>query len=468
MNETATATAPHEFDASLLREYDIRGVVGDTLHEADANAVGRAFGTMVRRAGGTRVITGYDGRHSSPALEQALVDGLKSVGLHVERIGLGPTPMMYHTAYDRRADAGIQITGSHNPPDYNGIKMVLNNAPVYGDMIQEIGRVAAAGDFDRGEGSDEQIDVHDAYIERLKRDYHGSRELKVAWDAGNGAAGDMLRRLVAELPGEHVLLFDDIDGDFPNHHPDPTVAKNLVDLQKAVAEHGCDLGVAFDGDGDRIGAIDATGEIVWGDQMLAIYANEVLADHPGATVLADVKTSQMLFDHVRALGGEPMMWKTGHSLLKAKMKEVGSPLAGEMSGHIFFADKFPGYDDALYCAIRLISIVADSDQSLEEMREALPKLLNTPEVRFEVDDARKFAIVDEVSARVKADDSLDIVDIDGVRVNTDDGWWLLRASNTQNVLVVRAESHSEAGLDRLRDAARDQLGQSGVTIPDDF
>lgn len=457
-------TASHKFHSTVLREYDIRGIVGDTLTEADATAVGRAFGTVVARGGGKTVCVGYDGRTSSPVLEQALVDGLKAAGMHVVRVGLGPTPMLYFATRDREADAGVMITGSHNPPEYNGIKMMLGKGPFYGAMIQELGTIAAAGAFASGEGSDETVDVQDAYVDRMLRDYDGPRDLKVAWDAGNGSTGEILRRLVARLPGEHIVLFDEIDGTFPNHHPDPTVEKNLVDLKKAVADHGCDIGIGFDGDGDRIGAIDHTGRVVWGDQLLAIYSAEVLATHPGATIIADVKASQTLFDEIARLGGKPLMYKTGHSLIKAKMAETKSPLAGEMSGHIFFADKWYGFDDALYCAVRLIGQVSRSGKTLADLRDVLPEVVNTPETRFQVSEERKFAVVEEVKARLVAAGA-DVNDIDGVRVNTPDGWWLLRASNTQDVLVARAEAFNAEGLERLKGQAVAQLEQSGIAAP---
>ncbi|HYH39494.1 MAG TPA: phosphomannomutase/phosphoglucomutase [Azospirillum sp.] len=454
----------HQFHPTVLREYDIRGIVGQTLTEADARAVGRAFGTVVVRGGGKTACVGYDGRLSSPALEAAMVEGLASTGLHVLRIGLGPTPMLYFATRDRGADAGIMITGSHNPPDYNGIKMMLGKGPVYGDMIQNLGRLAAAGDYAVGDGSAERVDVRDAYVARLLKDYDGTRDLTIAWDAGNGASGEILRRLTARLPGKHILLFDEIDGTFPNHHPDPTVEKNLVDLKRAVAEHGCDLGIGFDGDGDRIGAIDHLGRVVWGDQLVAIYAADVLKSHPGATIIADVKASQTLFDEIARHGGKPLMWKTGHSLLKAKMAETGSPLAGEMSGHIFFADKWYGFDDALYCGVRLAGLVSKLGVPLAELRDRLPAVLNTPETRFQTSEERKFAVVAEVKGRLKAAGAT-VNDIDGVRVNTPDGWWLLRASNTQDVLVARAEAFTEDGLERLKGALVEQLKLSGLKEP---
>ncbi|ALJ39568.1 phosphomannomutase/phosphoglucomutase (plasmid) [Azospirillum brasilense] len=454
----------HTFHPTVLREYDIRGIVGSTLTAADARAVGRAFGTVVARGGGKTVCVGYDGRLSSPELEAAMVDGLVACGLHVLRIGLGPTPMLYFATRDREAAAGIMITGSHNPPDYNGIKMMLGKGPVYGRQILDIGAIASKADYVSGEGSSEQLDIKDAYVERLLRDYDGTRDLTIAWDAGNGASGEILRRLTAKLPGKHVLLFDEIDGNFPNHHPDPTVEKNLVDLKAAVAEHGCDIGIGFDGDGDRIGAIDHLGRVVWGDQLVAIYAADVLKSHPGATIIADVKASQTLFDEIARLGGNPLMWKTGHSLLKAKMAETGSPLAGEMSGHIFFADKWYGFDDALYCAVRLIGLVSKLNQPLSELRDRLPDVVNTPETRFQVSEERKFQVVQEVKARLKAEGA-DVNDIDGVRVKTADGWWLLRASNTQDVLVARAESGTPEGLERLKGMVVAQLEASGLQAP---
>lgn len=456
----------HLFHPTVLREYDIRGIVGETLSVEDARAVGRAFGTYVRRSGGTTAAVGYDGRVSSVELSQAVIEGLVSTGCDVRAVGLGPTPMLYFAQKHLGTDGGLMVTGSHNPANYNGFKMALASGPVYGDAIQGLGKIAASGDFETGAGSIEILDLSEAYVERLLQDFHGDQPMTVAWDAGNGATGDILRRVVARLPGRHVLLFDDIDGRFPNHHPDPTVEANLADLRAAVAREGCDLGVAFDGDGDRIGAIDADGNIVWGDQLLAIYATEVLAEHPGATIIADIKASQTLFDEVARLGGTPLMWRTGHSLLKAKMVETKSPLAGEMSGHIFFADKYYGFDDALYGAIRLISLVSKSGESLKSLRSRLPAVVNTPELRFDVDETRKFAAIEEVRGRLARVEGIDVNDLDGVRVTTPDGWWLLRASNTQAVLVARAEAKTEEGLARLRGMLVEQLSASGIDAPE--
>lgn len=455
-----TAITSHAFHPTMLREYDIRGVVGDTLSAADAYAIGRSFATLIRRAGGRSVAVGYDGRLSSPMLADALIEGINDAGVDALGVGLGPTPMLYYAASTEKVDGGIQITGSHNPPDYNGFKMVFQGRPFYGADIAGIGTMAAAGDWESGEGSTQSIDIVDAYVDRLVEGFAGGA-YRIGWDAGNGAAGTVIEKLTARLPGEHFLLFTDIDGHFPNHHPDPTEEKNLADLRKLVAERSLDFGVAFDGDGDRIGAIDGQGRVIWGDQLLQIYAAAVLKELPGATVIADVKASQALFDRVANLGGQPMMWKTGHSLIKAKMKETGSPLAGEMSGHIFFADRYYGYDDAPYAAVRLIEAATKLGQSVTDLRGGMAPMVNTPELRFQVDEVRKFAIVDEVLERLAAAGAK-VDRTDGARVLTDDGWWLLRASNTQDVLVARAEAKDEAALERLMAAIDEQLALSGV------
>jgi phosphomannomutase len=457
----------HRFDPTALREYDIRGIVGKTLHGADAFAIGRVFGSIVAGNGGKSVAVGYDGRLSSPDLEPALVRGLMESGIEVIRIGRGPTPMLYFAATTLNTDGGIMVTGSHNPPDYNGFKMMLGKKPFFGKQIQDIGARAAAGDVvTPSTGTERTIDVTGDYVARLISDWDGGdRILNVVWDNGNGAAGEVLQRLVASLPGQHTILNGEIDGHFPAHHPDPTVPKNLAQLIAKVRETGADLGIAFDGDADRIGAVDGQGNILAGDQLLVVLARDVLRDHPEATIIADVKASQVLFDEIARAGGKPLMWRTGHSLIKAKMAETGAPLAGEMSGHIFFADKWYGFDDALYAAVRLLGIVARMDGSLADVRAALPHFVNTPELRFDCDDMRKFALIEEVAARLKQEGAT-VSDIDGVRVSTPDGWWLLRASNTQAVLVARAEAKDEQGLERLKAALAKQLEASGLAAPD--
>ena len=482
----------HPLDPTILRHYDIRGVVGRTLSSADARAVGQSFAAMVGERGGGPVCVGRDGRLSSPELEAALVEGLSAAGAPVLRVGMGPTPMLYFATRTLEAAGGVMVTGSHNPPDHNGFKFVLGGSAFYGQDIQRLGQIAASGAGTQGgasgagtqggasgagtkgraagagtqgaAGGVTERPVLDAYVARLARDYDGERPLSVAWDAGNGAAGEAMVRLAAALPGRHLLLNEVVDGRFPAHHPDPTVARNLEQLRETVAREGCDLGVAFDGDGDRIGVVDGRGRVVAGDQLMVLFARDVLRTHPGATVIADVKASQVLFDAIAEMGGVPLMWRTGHSLIKAKMAELGAPLAGEMSGHIFFADRYYGYDDALYAALRLIGLVGRSGASLAELRDALPRPVNTPELRFPCDDRRKFAVVDEVRKRLEAA-SRQMITIDGVRVGGDDGWWLLRASNTEPALVARCEAGDAAGLDRLKAELADQLRESGVEAP---
>ena len=457
----------HDFDPTSLREYDIRGIVGATLRPADAFAIGRAFGSIVARAGGKRVAVGYDGRLSSPDLEPELVRGLAACGLEVLRVGCGPTPMLYYTATTMETDGAVMVTGSHNPPDYNGFKMMLGRKPFFGEQIKALGALAAAGDVvAEAPGSVRDVDVESEYITRLLSDWDGGdRILNVVWDNGNSAAGDVLARLVRTLPGKHTVLNGTIDGTFPAHHPDPTVPKNLEQLIAAVREQGADIGIAFDGDADRIGVVDDTGGILFGDQLLVVLARDVLRSHPGATVIADVKASQVLFDEIAKAGGKPLMWKTGHSLIKAKMAETGSPLAGEMSGHVFFADRWYGFDDALYAAVRMLGIVARMAVPLSAVREAMPQVINTPELRFDCADERKFGVIAEVAGRLKQSGAK-VADIDGVRVQTADGWWLLRASNTQAVLVARAEATSAEGLERLKAALSGQLEASGLAAPD--
>ncbi|MFD1613383.1 phosphoglucomutase/phosphomannomutase PgmG [Sphingomonas tabacisoli] len=452
----------YNFHPTSLREYDIRGVIGETLGADDARAIGRGFATLLRRAGGTRVAVGWDGRESSPMLAEALVEGLTQSGCDVVRVGLGPTPMLYYAEAVLEVDGGIQITGSHNPPSYNGFKMVFQHRPFFGPDIQQIGKLAAEGDWEEAEerGQVTDFDILDQYVQRLTAGYQGG-EFRIAWDAGNGAAGPALEKLVKLLPGEHHLLFTDVDPRFPNHHPDPTEEKNLEDLRTVVREKGLDFGIAFDGDGDRIGAIDGQGRIIWGDQLLGILAEPVLKVEPGATIIGDVKASQALYDRIAELGGKPLMWKTGHSHIKSKMKDVHAPLAGEMSGHIFFKQDYYGFDDALYAAVRLMGAVRLSGKSLTELKSEMPLVVNTPEMRFQVDESRKFAVVEEVLDRLETAGA-DVNRTDGARVNTPDGWWLLRASNTQDVLVARAEAKDQAGLDRLVAQIDEQLALAGI------
>jgi len=450
----------HTFDPTTLREYDIRGIIGKTLGEADAAAIGRSFGTRVRRNGGSRVAVGFDGRLSSPGLEAALVEGLNAVGIDAVRVGVGPTPMLYYAVFELNCDGGVMITGSHNPPDYNGFKMMLGHKPFFGADIRDLGVMAANADWETGAGGSEHVDLMDRYVDRLVQGFD-AKGFNIAWDCGNGVAGPVVERLVKKLPGKHITLFTEVDGNFPNHHPDPTDEANLEDLKKCVADNGLDFGLAFDGDGDRLGAIDSQGRVVWGDQLLGILAEPVLRALPGATIIADVKASRALFDRVAELGGQPLMWKTGHSHIKAKMQATGAPLAGEMSGHIFFKHDYYGFDDGIYAAVRLIRAVSQLGGSLTALKDAMPAMVNTPELRFTSSEERKFVVVDEVLARLAASGA-QVDRTDGARVTTPDGWWLLRASNTQDVLVARAEAADEAGLGRLMAQINAALAASGV------
>jgi phosphomannomutase len=451
----------HRFDPSILREYDIRGIVGSNLFAADARALGRAF---VATTGARRVAVGYDGRLTSPELEAALLDGLTAQGAEVVRVGRGPTPMLYYAAATLGVDAGIMVTGSHNPPSHNGFKMVLAGKPFYAEQIQEGGRAALAlGEPSGPRGRVEEHAIAEDYIARLARDYDAGKPLNIVWDPGNGATGEIVTALTERLPGTHHLINAEIDGNFPAHHPDPTVPENLVQLQAELARLGCDLGIAFDGDGDRIGVVDAKGRILWGDQLLIVLARDVLKRHPGAPILADVKASDVLFAEIAKAGGKPMMLPTGHSGIKAKLAELNAPLAGEMSGHIFFGDRWYGFDDAIYVAVRLLGILANSGESLVEIADGLPRTFNTPELRIDCDEARKFAIVAEVAERLRQRGA-EVIDIDGVRVKNPDGWWLVRASNTQAVIVARAEASTEAGLARLKADITRELAESGLHV----
>jgi phosphomannomutase len=356
------------------------------------------------------------------------------------------------------------VSGSHNPPSHNGFKMMMGKAPFFGADIKRLGAVVDEGRFATRRGKIVERPVFDDYVARLLKDYEPGHFLRIAWDAGNGAAGPAMARLTAGIRGEHVLLNEKIDGTFPAHHPDPTVPENLEQLQRKVRSEKCDVGLAFDGDGDRIGMVDGKGRILWGDQFMVLLASDVLRRHPGAPIIADVKASQTLFDCIAAMGGRPIMWRTGHSLIKAKMAELKAPLAGEMSGHVFFADRFYGFDDGLYAAVRMINVLAASDKKLSELRDELPEVVNTPELRFDCSDERKFEVVEEVRRRLEAAGA-EVDATDGVRVNAGDGWWLLRASNTQSAIVARCEAKDEAALARLKDTVAAELRKSGIEPP---
>jgi phosphomannomutase len=455
---------------SLFREYDIRGIFGQTLFASDAYKIGLAFAELVKEAGGDKVVIGFDGRLSSPTLVEALAGGLVAGGVKVTDIGRGPTPMLYYANHHLVADGAIMVTGSHNPPDHNGFKMMLTNKPFFGPQIKRLGAMmigmADPVSLAPLAGSVARQSVFDSYVARLLKDFRAGSDLTIVWDPGNGATGEVAVALTAKLPGRHILINETIDGTFPNHHPDPTDPHTLTQLIERVAAEKADLGIAFDGDGDRIGVVDGLGRILWGDQILVLLAEEVLAERPGSVIMADVKASQALFDQIAAMGGQPLMWKTGHSLIKTKMAEIGAPLAGEMSGHIFFGDRYYGFDDALYAAIRLISIIAGwKEQTLTGRYDLMPKLVNTPELRFDCPDEKKFSVIEAVKARL-AGAAGSVNDLDGVRVTHDHGWWLLRASNTQAVLVARCEGKDDAALSRLKIELSGHLTAAGISVPE--
>ncbi len=465
-SESTSQLKTKRFDPEILREYDIRGQIGKNLSESDAYTLGLSFGSMISSQGLKTVAVGYDGRQTSPGLCNALLQGLMEAGAQVVAVGLGPSPMLYFATKHLETDAGIMVTGSHNPSDYNGFKMLTRNGSVFGAQIQELGKIAEKGDFISGRGTVENTDIREDYINRLLQDLKTDKDFKIAWDAGNGAAGEILKKLTARLPGQHILLYEEIDGTFPNHHPDPTVDKNLEDLRRTVLDEKCDFGIAFDGDGDRIGAVNEKGEILRCDSLMALYAADVLKAHPGAPIIGDVKCSHIMFNEIERLGGRPVMWKTGHSLIKSKMAELEAPLAGELSGHIFFNDIYYGYDDALYCALRLMNAVAGAGKTLSEMTAHLPKLHSTPEIRIDIPEEEKFKLARQIAENVKQNASaeMEISDIDGVRVTTPDGWYLMRPSNTQAAIVMRAEGESEQGLERLLDSLSKELAKCGHDI----
>jgi phosphomannomutase len=454
----------HVFNSAILREYDIRGEVGKTLFEADALALGKKFGIYLKQTGKSTICIARDGRLTSPALAASLIDGLLWAGLHVTDLGIGPTPMLYYGLKALKTDAGIMVTGSHNPAPDNGFKIVLQNRPFFGTDIQDVAKIDETTEAASSQGNRTFQDLRQDYVNRILQDYAPKgRRLKIVWDAGHGATADILKGLVQGIQADHILLNDEIDGTFPAHHPDPTVAENLVQLIEAVKSEKADVGIAFDGDGDRIGVVDGQGRILWGDQLLLLLARDVVTRNPGATIIADIKASQALFNEVKGGGGNILMSRTGHSLIKKMMLETGALLAGEMSGHIFFADTYYGYDDALYSAMRFINILQQAPESLDQMMDALPRFYNTPEIRIECPDERKFKVVEDICHQLKREGAT-LLTVDGVRVSCDDGWWLLRASNTQAALVARCEASTREGLEALKQELGKYLAVYGLEL----
>ncbi|HKK70562.1 MAG TPA: phosphomannomutase/phosphoglucomutase [Candidatus Krumholzibacteria bacterium] len=450
--------------AHIFREYDVRGVVDTDLRPDFVLALGRALGTAFRRAGATRVGVARDVRPSGVELRDQLVRGLRSTGCDVVDYGAAPTGVFYHAQATGEEQAGVVITGSHNPPEFNGFKLVLHGGSFFGEQIQDLRRLIEAEDYETGEGSSGERDVLGPYVEDVRSKVSIDRPVRFAYDSGNGAASLVAARLFAALGQEPVALFDEPDGTFPNHHPDPTIPEYLKDLRRRVVDDGLEFGMAYDGDADRVGVIDDRGEILWGDRLLVLFARDLLERSPGATVIHDVKCSQTLTDAVNAAGGEAMIWKTGHSLIKQKMKETGAPLAGEMSGHLFLGENWYGFDDALFATVRLLEIVARHDRPLSELLADVPTLHATPEIRVDCPDAVKFEVVDRVREHFRG--RAPIVDIDGVRVTFDKGWGLVRASNTQPALVMRVEADDAETLGAYRDRMEDAIAKARAEVGD--
>lgn len=445
----------------IFREYDIRGVYPDQLDSHFAYNLGRAFATTVRKHFKKEKVTlsiGQDARHSCDEIVSALTKGMNESGANVLLLGLVTTPMTYFSTFQLPVDGAIQVTGSHNPPEYNGFKISLGRSTIFGSDIQDLRVRILNKDFLSGEGTVEKVDIFPLYIEHHKNEFKKINNVPVVLDCGNGAAGIIARRLFEAVGLRPDILFEEPDGDFPNHHPDPTVEENLQDLRKKVLEIGAVVGIGFDGDGDRIGVIDEHGHMIYGDDLIALFAKDILKKHPGAPIVGDVKCSDRLYAYIKKQGGQPIMWKTGHSLIKEKIRVEKSPFGGEMSGHIFFADRNYGYDDAVYAALRLVEILAASGTSLSKILEDLPKSFNTPEIRIDTTEEKKHYAVEllrQAFSQNHPDEEFSVNLLDGIRISFKDGWALARASNTQPVLVLRYEATTEAGLQRIKTKIED-------------
>ena len=450
----------HLFHNTIIREYDIRGVYNETLFDNDAEILGNLFGLEVGK--NKTVNVGYDGRLSSDKLKENLIKGLIDSGVNVNEIGLVPTPLLYYSCHELVADGGIIVTGSHNPKNHNGFKIVLNDKPFFGANLIKLSKKAKKFNFKKMNGSVKTFNLMDKYIKRLIKDFNQRKKINIVWDSGNGAAGDVMNALAKNIDGKYELLFSEIDGNFPNHHPDPSDPKNLVFCKKKLLDLKYNVGFAFDGDGDRLGVIDDRGRTVSGDKLLLLLAKEMLKSKK-CKVIADVKCSQVLFDEVKRLGGEIFMSKTGHSHVKNNLKKLRADLAGEMSGHIFFAKDYYGFDDAFFAAVKVLEIINNNEKKLSDLVDEIPRVFNTPEIRIECDDNKKFDVINKVIERQKRSRKK-IVNIDGVRVSEKDGWWLLRASNTQPAIVLRCESLSQEGLEFQKRAVENELSEFNIDI----
>jgi len=454
-----------KFDPEVLREYDIRGVVDKNITENTAYTIGRIFGYVVyKKLKSNNIALGYDGRLTSPKLYKALRTGLKDSGAKVYSIGVCPTPMLYFADFYLKTDAAIMITGSHNPSEYNGFKMVLNKHSFFSQNIQKFQSIISEINLEKKEGSIEELNIIDAYVSRVLKNISIKKKLKISWDIGNGAMGVVINKVISNLKNtENILLNEEVDGNFPNHHPDPTVPKNMKQLINSVIENKCDVGLAFDGDGDRLGVVDNTGKIIWADQYMLILCSEISNIYKKPKIIMDVKCSKVFFDEAKKIGCEPLMERTGHSPIKEKMKEIKSPLSGEMSGHVCYGDDFYGYDDAMYVGLRLLRILSKDNLNLNQLINKYPKTFSTPETRFDVDETKKFKIIEDIKSRLISFKGK-IIDIDGIRVEAEEGWFLMRASNTQNQLTCRVESTSMEGLKKLINVVESQLALSDINF----
>ncbi len=444
----------------IFREYDIRGVVDKDLTDEAVELLGKGIGTYLRNHEAKKITVGGDVRLSTERFREDLIKGLRSTGIDVVDLGPVPTPVQYFSMYVLEVDGGVMITGSHNPPEFNGFKITMHKAPVFGPMIQDIKAIIDKGEFASGKGRYEKVALNERYIEHIKKNITIHRPLKVVLDSGNGAASLVAHKLFKEMGVETIDLFDTPDGRFPNHHPDPTVVDNIQELIKTVRESGADFGVGYDGDGDRIGVVDENGEIIWGDRLMIIFGRDILQQHHGAPIIFEVKCSQALPEMIEKFGGKPIMWRTGHSNLKKKMKETGAPLAGEMSGHLFFADRYFGYDDAIYASARMAELVSKTDKKVSQLLEDVPQYFATPEIRAEVaSDEQKFQIAEK--AKEYFSQNYEVIDVDGVRIQFGDGWGLVRASNTQPVLVLRFEAKTKERLEEIKNLVVGKLKEFG-------
>ena len=455
----------HTFNKTILRAYDIRGIFEKDLNLIDALFLGKSFATLLKKKKLKNVVIGYDGRISSLKIEKELVKGLLSKGIKVYKIGLVPTPLLYFSMYSRKLDSGIMITGSHNPPSYNGFKMLLKNKNIFGKDILDIAKISSKGEFCKNKkGKVKKISMMNKYLLFLINSANIKKNVKVAWDPGNGSSGKIISYLTKKLNGKHYLINEKIDGTFPAHHPDPTVLKNLKQLINLVKKKKCDFGFAFDGDGDRLGVVDDKGKIIFADKIVAFLAKDVLLGKPNSKIILDIKSSQIVFNEIKKLKGRPIFWKTGHSLIKEKMKEIKATFAGEMSGHIFFADKYYGFDDAIYASIRFLNLFSNSNKSLSKIFNNMEKSFNTPELRFNSTETEKFMIVKKLKKILKKEKKKFIA-IDGVRYSTKEGWWLVRASNTQNIIVARCEAYSKENLNNVKLNLRKNLKKCCFEVP---